>query len=81
MSLSKGFEILPSGDDGIAQILVDGRPYLDLLRGGTGPCWNIREADDEEGTYLHVCDLAELIQALTVLLVSPEHQANLDRWG
>jgi hypothetical protein len=66
------------------RILKDGRPFLDCFTGGTGSCWNLADAEpspwEESGESLHVCDLDELIAALSVLRGSEAHRANVERW-
>jgi hypothetical protein len=57
-----------------------GDSQLECYPGGTGPCWNIRDADDEGANYLHVCDLDDLIAALHTLKNSDAHKANVKRW-
>lgn len=63
-------------------IYVNGELLWNVTTGGTGPCWNIVEADvpEDERFYLHVCDLDDLIAALTALRDSDEHRANVARW-
>lgn len=39
--------------------------YLRAVTGGTGACWNIEV--EENGEVLHICNLDEFIEALTVL--------------
>lgn len=66
-------------DDGWL-VTLGGEPYLHAVDGGTGPCWNIREAGDEGADRLHVCDLDDLISALTALRDSDAHKQNVERW-
>lgn len=69
-------------------IRMDGIAWLRCSTGGTGPCWNIEEAaysvmgedEPEPAIDLHVCDLDEMIDALTILRDSDAHKANVERW-
>jgi hypothetical protein len=67
------------------RILQDGVPFLDCHTGGTGPCWNISEPPehypgDDPGDPLHICELDEMIAALTALRDSGAHRENVERW-
>ena len=61
-------------------ISLKGEPYLYAYPGSTGPCWHIREADDEGADFLHVCELDDLIAALQALKASDAHRVNVERW-
>lgn len=66
-------------------IYKDDLPYIDVSMGGTGPCWNLDDADgrgENPGTVcpLHICELDELIGALEHLRDSDVHKANVDQW-
>lgn len=80
------FEIVPIPDQNYEgrqwgwRIMKDGEPYLDCAAGGSGDCWNIRAPEDEEGDFLHFCDLDEAIRALTTLRESEAHRRNVARW-
>jgi hypothetical protein len=63
------------------RVLLDGHPYMECSTGGTGPCWNFTlELEDEDAILEHVCDLDELIGALTALRDSDAHRENVERW-
>ena len=67
-------------------VVLDGRPVLDCSTGGTGPCWNIdclqtTSVDPSDDVPMHVCDLDELISALTALRDSEAHAENVQRWA
>lgn len=68
--------------DGHAVIVVDGVERYECSPGGTGPCWNIRETEDEANDfYIHVCDLDDFMAALKALRDSDAHRANVERWA
>lgn len=67
-------------------ISLNGRPYIEAVPGGTGPCWNLRlvessTIDDDWPEQIHVCDLDDLLTALFDLRGSPEYAANVERWA
>lgn len=85
--IANGFSIEGIGDGsrGVC-ILKDGVPFIDCSPGGTGPCWNIDDAEERNqnpGTVipLHICDLDELIGALLFLKRSQAHKENVARWA
>lgn len=68
------------------RILKDGRPMFDAYTGGTGPCWNLDDAEERQDEFddiipLHVCDLSEMIEALAFLRASEAHKKNEERWS
>ena len=69
-----------AADDGNWRVLKDGVPFLEFLPGGTGPCWNMREANDPDGNYVHLCEIDEAIGALTALRESSAYRENIARW-
>ena len=61
-------------------------PYLRVTTGGTGDCWNIEvidhhPVDEDDREEIHVCELDDLIEALTMLRDSDAHKANVERWS
>jgi hypothetical protein len=60
-----------------------GNPFLRASPGGTGPCWNVGDPEDDEreACPFHACELDELIDALTALRQSDAYRLNLERWA
>jgi hypothetical protein len=64
------------------RITRDGETILHADTGGTGPCWNLlMHGGFEEDETMHVCDLDELIAALTALRDSDANAEHVKRWG
>ena len=61
------------------RVLRNGFPFVQAVTGGSGPCWNIGE-DDNEANLMHVCDLDDLIAALIALRNSDADRLNTERW-
>lgn len=67
-------------------VMRDGERVFECSTGGTGACWNIRQNAEDDEPYLptidvHVCDLDDLIGALTALRDSEANRLHVERWS
>lgn len=59
-----------------------GNDYLHASTGGTGPCWNVCDPEDNpEVCPFHACEIDELIAALQALRESEAYRLNEERWA
>jgi hypothetical protein len=81
-SADRGFTVESADDRRWSYVIkLNDRDFLQAHTGGTGPCWNVKEADDEDAFYLHICELDEMIGALQALRDSEAHRLNVERWS